>query len=543
MRKTSQLKKLLKSEKLSFFLEAHNALSAKIVEEAGFPGIWASGLCLSASMGVRDNNELSWTQVLDILEFMSDATHIPILLDGDTGYGNFNNMQRLVRKLEQIGVAGVCIEDKLFPKTNSFIASPSQELADIEEFCGKIKAGKAAQQDKDFCIVARTEAFIVGAGLSEALKRAEAYQKAGADAILVHSKRTDPQEIIAFAGEWKHHHDCPLIIVPTTYYNTPVSLYRKLDVHMVIWGNHLLRASLAAMRDAAQEIKRQESPVNIEDRIASVQKIFQMQNVSGLLDAEKAFLPAARETNALILAASRGEELGELTKDKPKAMLDIAGKPILERLVESLRQQGIRDISVVTGYRPRTVAVANVTLVHNPGFETSRDLLSFGKVKDRLGESTIISYGDVLVRNYVIRELLQTGDEITIVVDSACAERMRQDPRGDYVVCSVADSQGILLKPAKFVRMFARGKDAPEKCSGQWIGMMIVKGKGKLWVEKAFRNLEKQACYRNLSLTDLLNRLVVIDHRPVSVLYIRGHWLDVNHLQDIEKAVEFTGGV
>lgn len=102
--------------------------------------------------------------MLEDLEFMSDATRIPILLDGDTGYGNFNNMQRLIRKLEQRNIAAVCIEDKLFPKTNSFLKGDAQPLADMQEFCGKIKAGKDAQTDPDFCLIARVEAFICGWG-------------------------------------------------------------------------------------------------------------------------------------------------------------------------------------------------------------------------------------------------------------------------------------------------------------------------------------------------------------------------------------------
>ena len=142
------LRQLLLSPDLSFLMEAHNGLSAKIVEEAGFQGIWASGLSISASLGVRDNNEASWTQFLEVLEFMADATLIPMLVDGDTGFGNFNNVRRLVRKLCDRGVAGVCIEDKLFPKTNSFIGD-HQPLADREEFCGRIKAGKDSQTDDD----------------------------------------------------------------------------------------------------------------------------------------------------------------------------------------------------------------------------------------------------------------------------------------------------------------------------------------------------------------------------------------------------------
>ncbi len=169
---------MLHSAELEFLMEAHNGLSARIVREAGFKGIWASGLSISAQFGVRDNNEASWTQVVDMLEFMADASDLPILLDGDTGYGNFNNMRRLVRKLEQRGIAGVCIEDKQFPKTNSFLNGERQPLADIEEFAGKIAAGKDTQQRSRISrIVARVEALIAGWGMEEALRRAEAYRR------------------------------------------------------------------------------------------------------------------------------------------------------------------------------------------------------------------------------------------------------------------------------------------------------------------------------------------------------------------------------
>ena len=252
MKKTATFRQMLTSPCLEFIMEAHNGLSAKIVEEAGFKGIWGSGLSISAALGVRDSNEASWTQVLDVLEFMSDATSIPILLDGDTGYGNFNNVRRLVKKLEQRGVAAVCLEDKLFPKTNSLMDNKVQPLADIDEFCGKIKAGKDSQTDPDFCIVARIEAFIAGWGLQEMLKRAEAYHKAGADALLIHSKLSTPQEILAFAKEWNNR--CPLVIVPTMYYATPTEVFREAGISLVIWANHLLRSSIGAMQKTAAQI-------------------------------------------------------------------------------------------------------------------------------------------------------------------------------------------------------------------------------------------------------------------------------------------------
>ena len=291
--KATQFKQLLRSSQLEFILEAHNGLSAKIVEEARFKGIWASGLCISAAMGVRDNNEASWTQVLEVLEFMCDATTIPIMVDADTGYGNFNNVRRLVQKLEQRGVAAMCIEDKLFPKTNSYIQSEQQPLANMREFTGKIKAAKDTQQDPDFCVVARTEAFIVGRGLSEALERANAYHQAGADAILVHSKKNTPDQVLAFMAEWQA--TCPVIIVPTTYYTTKTEVFAQAGISMVIWANHLLRSCITAMQQTANNLYKMQTLVEIENKIASVKEVFRLQNVDELKAAELQYLPPLEE--------------------------------------------------------------------------------------------------------------------------------------------------------------------------------------------------------------------------------------------------------
>jgi phosphoenolpyruvate phosphomutase len=289
LKKTTQLKQMLRSDCLEFIMEAHNGLSARIVEETGFKGIWGSGLTLSASLGVRDNNEASWTQVLDMMEFMSDATTIPILLDADTGYGNFNNVRRLVRKLEQINIAGMCIEDKLFPKTNSFINSEQQPLADTVEFAAKIKAAKDTQQDPDFCVVARVEALIAGWELDEALRRAETYYLAGADAILMHSKMKTADQILAFMREWNNR--CPVVIVPTTYYNTPTSVYEQAGISLVIWANHLLRANIKSMQQTAAQIYQEQSISSIESQVVTVKEIFRLQNAAELEEAEQRYLP------------------------------------------------------------------------------------------------------------------------------------------------------------------------------------------------------------------------------------------------------------
>jgi phosphoenolpyruvate phosphomutase len=288
MNKSTQLKRMIQSSTTDYIMEAHNGLSAKIVEETGFKGIWASGLSISAAMGVRDNNEASWTQVLDVLEFMSDASTIPILLDGDTGYGNFNNARRLVKKLEQRQIAGVCIEDKQFPKTNSFIKGEAQPLAPIDEFCGKIKAMKDTQLDEDFVVVARVEALIAGHGMDEMLRRAEAYRQAGADAILAHSKRSDITEIESFVEEWSGR--LPVVIVPTKYYKTPKDRFHELGINLVIWANHNLRASVNAMQNISRKIFEDESLIHIEKSVSPLEDIFRLQNAEELQSAEEKYL-------------------------------------------------------------------------------------------------------------------------------------------------------------------------------------------------------------------------------------------------------------
>jgi len=348
--RSAKLRRMLQSDSLEFLMEAHNGLSARIVRESGFAGIWASGLSISAQFGVRDNNEASWTQIVEMLEFMADASDLPILLDGDTGYGNFNNLRRLVRKLEQRGIAGVCIEDKQFPKTNSFLHSERQPLADMAEFAGKISAGKDTQDDPDFSIVARVEALIAGWGMEEALRRAEAYRRAGADAILINSKMSRPDEIVAFAREWAGR--APLVIVPTRYYSTPTEVFRQAGISVVIWANHMVRSAVAAMQSVAREIRTSQTLVNVEDRIASVNEIFRLQDVEEYSAAERLYLSQSRPMRAaIVLAATRGRGLEAVTADRPKVMLPIAGKPLLRWLVDSFKKESINDIAVVGGYR------------------------------------------------------------------------------------------------------------------------------------------------------------------------------------------------
>lgn len=282
-----KFKNILSNKSTNFILEAHNPISAKIVEETGFVGIWASGLTLSASYALRDANELTMTQVLNIVDAMQDQVNVPIVLDGDTGYGNFNNFRILVKQLCKSNIAAVCIEDKLFPKNNSF-SDRAQELEKVNIFCNKIKAGKDTQLNNDFSIIARTEALICGLSVEAAIERCEQYYSAGADAILIHSKKSDGKEIMQFLDLWGNN--CPVIIIPTMYYSVLTQEFIDRKVSIIIWANHLLRAAIFAMQHVSRYIKKYQSTAALEQKIASIYEIFRLCNDSELKNAEEKYL-------------------------------------------------------------------------------------------------------------------------------------------------------------------------------------------------------------------------------------------------------------
>ena len=527
-----QLRQMLQSAELEFLMEAHNGLSARIVKEAGFKGIWGSGLSISAQFGVRDNNEASWTQVVDNLEFMADASDLPILLDGDTGYGNFNNMRRLVRKLEQRGIAGVCIEDKQFPKTNSFLNGERQPLADIEEFVGKIAAGKDTQTDANFSIVARVEALIAGWGMEEALRRAEAYRLAGADAILIHSKLSKPDEIVTFAREWARR--SPLVIVPTKYYSTPTDVFRKAGISTVIWANHLVRAAVSAMQSVAKEIYESQTLVNVEDRIASVNELFRLQDADEYSAAEKIYLSATGTArSAVVLAATRGRGLEAITEDRPKVMLPIAGKPLLRWLIDGFKKESINDITVVGGYRADAIETAGIKLVVNERYAETGELASLSCAADALDTDAVISYGDILFRSYVLRDLLETEADFAVVVDSSPADSNNRTVR-DFAACSRADDRGLFGS-----KVLLKSVSGEPTTHGRWIGMLKVSRNGLVKFKAVLGALRARADFDTLDLPALMNALIA-DGAAIEVLYVHGHWRGVNDLEDLRRAVDFA---
>jgi len=539
LKKTTRFRQLLHSDQLEFLLEAHNGLTAKIGEEAGFKGLWAGGLCMSAQFGVRDSNEASWTQVLEMLEFMADATSIPILLDGDTGYGNFNNVRRLVRKLEQRGIAAVCIEDKLYPKTNSFIDGNKQQLADVDEFCSRIKAGKDAQSDDEFAIITRVEAFIAGWGLGEAMRRAEAYHEAGSDGILIHSALSNPSEVLAFKREWADR--SPVVIVPTKYYATPTDVLREAGFSIAIWANHLLRAAIPVMQACAAKLATEQNLLSIEDQIASVKEIFRLQGASELQDAEDRYLPKREQrSRAIILAASRGKALGDLTTSRPKAMVEVRGQPLLGHIVSAYNAAGIKDIQVVRGYLPEAFNLPSLNYVDNPDYADTNELLSLKCALDAADDDSAdlyVSFGDVIFRRYIVDNLAEADADIVIAVDTDWQASVNRGRAADYVQCSEPNSRQAFYRE---IWLEHAGEDLAESdVHGEWMGVVRFAKAALPEVRRLVDEMAADPANRKAKLHHLFEELVQRGQR-IRVVYTTGHWLDVDSLEDLVAAGAFS---
>ncbi|MGE8655740.1 MAG: phosphonopyruvate hydrolase [Achromobacter sp.] len=289
MPRHARFRQKLQDATLMHAMSAHNPLSAKLAAEAGFDAIWGSGFELSASYAVPDANILSAGLHLEMMRAIAAAVAVPVIADIDTGFGNAINVAYSVPQYEAAGVSAVVMEDKTFPKDTSLRAGGRQELVRVAEFQGKIEAACAARRDPDFCVIARTEALIAGLGQAEALARAAAYEAAGADAILIHSKQTTPDEVLAFIAAWSGR--VPLVLVPTAYPQLREADIQALGkVGLVIYGNHAIRAAVGAMREVFARIRADGGIHGVDADLPTVRDIIGLQGDADMRELERRFL-------------------------------------------------------------------------------------------------------------------------------------------------------------------------------------------------------------------------------------------------------------
>ncbi len=284
--RVSRLKRLLISKNIVRILESHNSLTGLIIENlkvkknnlnVEFDGMWSSSLTDSATKGKPDNSSLDFSARISSLNDMMDVTTKPLVFDADNG-GQIEHLPFLIRSLERSGTSAIIMEDKIGLKKNSLFKNQTGTKQDKPNiFAKKIKKICASRQSKDFMVIARIESFIVGKGLNDALKRAEIYSKAGADAILIHSKEKTPKEIFAFAKKFrKSKNFIPLVSVPSTYSKVYEKELIKNGFKLVIYANQLLRAAYPAMQNAAKIILKNSRAFEIDKKIIPIKEIINL---------------------------------------------------------------------------------------------------------------------------------------------------------------------------------------------------------------------------------------------------------------------------
>jgi phosphoenolpyruvate phosphomutase / 2-hydroxyethylphosphonate cytidylyltransferase len=282
----SRLKRLINSKEIVRILESHNSLTGLIIENISvvkknkkneFDGMWSSSLTDSATKGKPDNSSVDFSTRLSSLNNMMEVTSKLLVFDADNG-GQLEHLRFLVRSLERAGVSAIIMEDKIGLKKNSLFKNQTGAKQDKPElFAKKIKQICKSRKNNDFMVIARIESFIVGKGLKDALKRAEIYSKAGADAILIHSKEKTPAEIFSFAREFKKSKNfIPLVSVPSTYSKVYEKDLIRNGFKLVIYANQLLRAAYPAMQSTARKILENSRAFEAEKRIIPIKEIINL---------------------------------------------------------------------------------------------------------------------------------------------------------------------------------------------------------------------------------------------------------------------------
>ena len=278
-----RLRKLIGMKGLVTAMEAHSGITGLIVEKTTvlqegktyqFDAMWISSLCDSTAKGKPDIELVDMTSRFRTIDDIMEVTTKPIIFDGDTG-GLTEHFVYTVRSLERMGVSMVIIEDKTGLKKNSLFGTEVKQTQDtIENFCEKIKAGKRAQKTKEFMICARIESLILEQGMDDALKRAFAFTEAGADAIMIHSRKKDPAEIFEFVAKFREKNKTtPIVVVPTSFNTVTEQEFKDRGVNVVIYANQLTRTGFPAMQDAARTILENHRAKECDDKCMSIKEI------------------------------------------------------------------------------------------------------------------------------------------------------------------------------------------------------------------------------------------------------------------------------
>ena len=532
-------------------IEAHSGLSALVGEAAvieaadgprGYDGLWESSLTDSASKGWPDAEIIGVDSRIHTIDEILQVTTKPLIVDGDTGRTAIE-FQYLVRRLERLGVSAVIIEDKVFPKRNSLDPTANQTLEDPRIFARKIARGKQAVVSYDFMIMARIESLIAGAGLADALERARVYVEAGADGIMIHSQRSEPDEILAFAAEYqKLYGGLPsrpaLVCVPTTYNQITDIELAEAGFNVIIHANHLLRASYKAMGEAAQAILTSDRGLESEPALASTKEIFTAVGFDRIKEQDREDSTTER-LSVIIPSAGKDPVFG----DAPKSLIKIAGRPILDHQLESLSKAGLTNnpVFVVRGHEGGQFTQTSVSYVENDRFLETHSLYSLFRAESKMTGGFVLVYSDVLFDPKLMRGLVDTEGDIVLLVDRSYRYHEHDvDKKLDLVTSPQTEARSRQLKPEQLVKIATLGKTIPiDTADYEFVGIAYFSERGAEILREVYADAEAKASglfhegptFAQAQITDLLQE--IIDRGfPVDGLVVNMGWIEIHNARD-----------
>ncbi len=562
----SKLKSLLKEGKTVRVLEAHNGLSGIVANNTfieGFSGdtpvrlefdaIWESSLTDSASKGHPDIEVVSFDSRLHTIHEILAVTDKPMIVDGDTG-GDANNFEYMVTKLERAGVSATIIEDKVFPKRNSLEAGAQQLLQEPSVFAQKIRRGKSVQASDDFMIIARLESLIAGKGLEDALERARAYLEAGVDGIMIHSKSKEPDEVLEFAKRYRVlldelKLDKPLVCVPTTYNRITEEELGRAGFRIVIHANHLLRSAYKSMLETSRSILLNQRSFEVDPACAPVREIFQ---AVGFLDVKEKDQMDEQIGNIPVIIPAAGEDpvLKPLLNGKPKAMMEIAGKTLLDQQIRTLNAANLNDITVVSGYARDKMRAEGAAFVENPDYKNGSMLHSLVVAREKMHNGFIMLYSDILMDHQIIANLLDSKEDIVLVADNSIQYHRFEDNNVlDFIISknrhNKAGRRHISFCWDNVVAKIGT-KINPETATHEFIGLAKFTKTGAEQFVQTYQDcvenykgkFQEAEDIAQFTFTDLIQEMI---DRGFAVHFLEIHkgWLEIHREADIALANQF----
>lgn len=552
------LSKRIEEQDIVRLIEAHNGLSGLVGERISvnqngesveFDGFWESSLTDTAAKGMPDAEIVGYDSRSETIDEILNVTTKPMIVDGDTG-GSPSQFEYFVKRLERMGVSAVIIEDKTFPKRNSLDASASQALEDPDTFAQKIQRGNDVKLHDEFMIIARIESLIAGVGMEDALSRAETYLEAGVDGIMIHSKDDDPADVIEFANAYEDLCEevgrrPPLVCVPTTYNLKTDTELAAHGFDVVIHANHLLRSAYAAMNEVAETILLNDRSLEADPKCAPVSEIFEEVGFEFIKEQDQKY---STKPTVVIPAAGKDEDF----KGMPKALLDIQGEKVIERQLRAVRQAGLSDVVVVTGYESEQFDELDIP-IH---FEENTEYDQTGNFESLLRadieeQGEIISiFSDILFEPDIVTQLTEASGDIVLVIDNSY--RYHKDDINkqlDLVVTEQKRShEHRSLRQSEMLQVTDIGKEISSKeADHEFVGIAKFSQRGADILTTVYEDCKKSisgqlheaASVQEAGLSDLIQEVIDRGY-TVNALEVHKGWHEIHDQEDLETANELV---